>query len=356
MMFLLVLLAASHGAFGGEWKASVVQNIDALVSSCVVLPCSFSHPKEPLPTSRLRGIWHRENQKDQRIYHKDNTMVLENFRDRTRLLGQLGQGNCSLEITPIQDYDNGPFCFRIELARTEDDAPTPDKFSFQEDCVTLKMLPDPPKPTLSHGNAAIQGRPYVVSCSVRHTCPTHAPTLTWSRGTSLDVTTINREVHLGFWEVQSILTIVPEATDDHTDVTCTAIFYSRRTTSDTFTLFVKLICPRRGADLDAHLLTISTPVYRHVTVSLASPVIVSCTSHVHVPASFHQSRQRKLRPHHHSYNTCAWDHSDLRRSLHADGETIQETHCRTSKPGQRVESAIQVVSQDSVYTFATSQC
>ncbi|XP_072769101.1 myelin-associated glycoprotein isoform X3 [Nerophis lumbriciformis] len=239
MMFLLVLLAASHGAFGGEWKASVVQNIDALVSSCVVLPCSFSHPKEPLPTSRLRGIWHRENQKDQRIYHKDNTMVLENFRDRTRLLGQLGQGNCSLEITPIQDYDNGPFCFRIELARTEDDAPTPDKFSFQEDCVTLKMLPDPPKPTLSHGNAAIQGRPYVVSCSVRHTCPTHAPTLTWSRGTSLDVTTINREVHLGFWEVQSILTIVPEATDDHTDVTCTAIFYSRRTTSDTFTLFVK---------------------------------------------------------------------------------------------------------------------
>ncbi|XP_061920219.1 myelin-associated glycoprotein-like isoform X2 [Entelurus aequoreus] len=239
MMFLLVLLAASHGAFGGEWKASVVQNIDALVSSCVVLPCSFSHPKEPLPTSRLRGIWHRSSQWDQRIYHNDNTKVLENFRGRTRLLGQLGQGNCSLEITPIQDSDYGSFCFRIELARTGGDAATPDQFSFHEDCVTLKMLSDPPKPTLSHGNAAIQGRPYVVSCSVRHTCPTHAPTLTWSRGTPLDVTTINREVHLGFWEVQSILTIVPEATDDHADVTCTARFYSRRTTSDTFTLFVK---------------------------------------------------------------------------------------------------------------------
>ncbi|XP_061772012.1 uncharacterized protein LOC133562121 isoform X2 [Nerophis ophidion] len=239
MMFLLVLLAASCGAFGGEWKASIVRNIDALVSSCVVLPCSFSHPKEPLPTSKLRGIWHRANQRTQRIYHEDNTMVLESFCRRTRLLGQLGQGNCSLEITPIHDHDNGPFCFRIELARTEDDAEGLDKFSFQEDCVTLKMLPDPPKPTLSHGNTAIQGRPYVVSCSVRHTCPTHAPTLTWSRGTALDVTTISREVHLGFWEVQSILTIVPEATDDHTDVTCTAMFYKRKITSDTFTLFVK---------------------------------------------------------------------------------------------------------------------
>ncbi|XP_061631992.1 myelin-associated glycoprotein-like isoform X2 [Phyllopteryx taeniolatus] len=234
-----VLLAACRAASGGEWKASVVKSVDALVASCVVLPCSFSHPKEQLPTSRLRGIWHYEAQKDQRIYHQDNTNVLASFRDRTRLLGHLGQGDCSLEITKVKDYDNGPFCFRIELARTEGDASTPDKFSFVENCVKLKMLPDPPKPMLIHANKAFEGRLYTAICSVTHTCPTHAPSLTWSKEDSHDVTTVIREIHAGSWEVQSILAFVPQATDDHRDITCTANFYGRMSSSDNFTLFVK---------------------------------------------------------------------------------------------------------------------
>nr|XP_057940963.1 uncharacterized protein LOC131137261 isoform X2 [Doryrhamphus excisus] len=237
LMFLL--LAATDTAFSGKWTATVVRNIDALVSSCVVLPCSFSHPKEQLPTSRLRGIWHRLSQQDQRFFHFDRTKILEGFQDRTQLLGQLGEGNCSLEITQIKDSDNGPFCFRLELARTEDDKDTPDKFSFKEDCVTLKMLSEPPKPTLTHRTTAIQGHPYIVSCSVSHTCPTHVPTVTWSMGTSRDVMTIHKEVHAGFWEVQSILTIIPKSTDDHAEVTCTAVFYGQKTSSNMFTLFVK---------------------------------------------------------------------------------------------------------------------
>lgn len=133
-------LSGCRGALSGEWKATVVKRIDALVTSCVVLPCSFSHPREQLPSSRLRGIWHHQTQRDQRIYHQDETNILASFRDRTRLLGNLGQRNCSLEITQIKDYDNGPFCFRIELAPTEDDTSSRDKFSFVEDCVNLKML------------------------------------------------------------------------------------------------------------------------------------------------------------------------------------------------------------------------
>ncbi|XP_077432932.1 myelin-associated glycoprotein-like isoform X1 [Vanacampus margaritifer] len=239
LMVLYVLITACHGDFNGEWKATVVKHIDALVNSCVVLPCSFSHPKEQLPSSRLRGIWHHQAQHNQRIYHKDQTNVLPNFRDRTRLLGHLGQGNCSLEMTQIKDYDNGPFCFRIELAATEGDIDHPDKFSFVEDCVQLKMLPDPPKPTLSYANTANESRPYTVVCSVTYTCPTHAPLLTWSMGNAHDVTTVIKEIHAGFWEVQSILIIVPEAKDDHNDVTCTATFYGGMSSSDKFTLFVK---------------------------------------------------------------------------------------------------------------------
>ncbi|CAI5662733.1 unnamed protein product [Oreochromis niloticus] len=56
------------------------------------------------------------------------------------MLGELGQNNCSLEITDVRNHDNGPFCFRVELVRTENNDPTKDMFSFVEDCVELNML------------------------------------------------------------------------------------------------------------------------------------------------------------------------------------------------------------------------
>lgn len=126
--------------FAEEWKATVVKSLEALVSSCVVVPCSFTYPKEYLPSSRLRGIWHVSKERDQCVYHPDSTKVLDNFKGRTRLFGQLSESNCTLEMTRVTGHDNGPFCFRIELARTATDTSTPDKYSFVEDCVELKML------------------------------------------------------------------------------------------------------------------------------------------------------------------------------------------------------------------------
>ncbi|XP_076594059.1 myelin-associated glycoprotein-like isoform X2 [Chaetodon auriga] len=242
MMILCLLVAALSGpVFSEEWKASVVKNLETLVSSCVVVPCSFSHPKEQLPTSRLRGIWHRSDKRDERIYYEDSTQVLESFRGRTRLLGKLGQNNCTLEITEIKDHDNGPFCFRIELARTETDTSTVDKFSFVDDCVTLIMLPEPPKPKVINPKEAVQDHPHTLICSVTHTCPSHRPELTWSRGTAGDVTEIHREIHRGLWEAQSILTFTPGVTDDHSQITCKALFHGHKASSTTLTLYVKRI-------------------------------------------------------------------------------------------------------------------
>ncbi|XP_044063626.1 myeloid cell surface antigen CD33 [Siniperca chuatsi] len=237
MTFCLLLAAISSPVLSGEWKANVVKTLDALVTSCIVVPCSFTHPKERLPTSKLRGIWHKSRNRDQRIYSDDQTQVLENFRGRTRLLGRLGDNNCTLEITEIKDHDNGPFCFRIELARTETDTSTVDKFSFLEDCVEFRMLSDPPKPTLIHPKTAIQDHPYTVVCSVTHTCPSHVPKLTWSRGTA--DTEVHREISLGLWETQSILTFIPEEKDDHSEVTCTSQFNGHKTSSSTLKLYVK---------------------------------------------------------------------------------------------------------------------
>uniref|UniRef100_UPI001ED8092F myelin-associated glycoprotein-like n=1 Tax=Scatophagus argus TaxID=75038 RepID=UPI001ED8092F len=199
-------------------KAQVVQTLDALVTSCVVIPCTFTHPQEKLPTSRLRGIWQRSKNRDEHIYYEDRTQVLENFRGRTRLLGQLGQDNCTLEITDIKDHDNGPFCFQIELARTETDTSTTDKFSFVDSCVTLTMLSMSPT-FMTHSKTAIQAQLYTVMCSVTHTCPSHMPSFTWSRGTADEITEDYKELPVGYWQVDSILTFIPREKVDHSEIT-----------------------------------------------------------------------------------------------------------------------------------------
>ncbi|XP_034553498.1 myelin-associated glycoprotein-like isoform X1 [Notolabrus celidotus] len=238
MMIMGLLLAViSSPVLTEDWKAKVIKSLEALVSSCVVVPCSFTHPEGNLPTSKLRGIWHISSNRDQRIYYDDSTTVIESFRGRTKLLGHLGEGNCTLEITDVRDHDNGPFCFRIELAPVA--GSTLEKFSFVEDCVELKMLPDPPKPTLTHSKTAFQGLPFAVTCTVFHTCPSHDPKLTWSRGTAEGITEARRRSHSGIWEVQSILTFIAEEKDDDTELTCTSTFNGGRTSSEVLTLNVK---------------------------------------------------------------------------------------------------------------------
>lgn len=119
--------------FGEEWKASVVKNLDALVGSCVVVPCSYTLPKEQRNLGRT-GIWFRSSQQNERIYSEDEDDVLDSFRGRTKLLGHLNQNNCTLEITDIKDHDTGSFCLQIEITSTSKD------FTFADDCVEFKIL------------------------------------------------------------------------------------------------------------------------------------------------------------------------------------------------------------------------
>ncbi|XP_076746018.1 myelin-associated glycoprotein [Maylandia zebra] len=238
--FFLLFAVICSSVSSDEWKATVVKSIDALVGSCVVVPCSFSHTGGNLPSSRLRGIWHEKNDKKSNIYHEDYTLIKDNFKGRTRLVGDLGQNNCTLEITEVKDHDNGPFCFRVELVRTENNDPTKDKFSFVEDCVELNMITEPPKPTVIKPKTATQGEPYTVTCSVIHTCPAHVPKLTWN----LDSTKVighHKDIKHGNWETQSILTVIPEEKDDNSEITCTAEFNGGLKSPETFTLHVKRI-------------------------------------------------------------------------------------------------------------------
>lgn len=119
--------------FTDVWKAEVANPIDALVLSCVVLPCKFNYPAAQYPESLVKGIWHQKGDRTRRIYDEDSYEVVESFKGHTKLVGRLGQKNCTLEIDEVKDHDIGPFCFRAEIKKF-------DKFSFEEACVRINMI------------------------------------------------------------------------------------------------------------------------------------------------------------------------------------------------------------------------
>ncbi|XP_067306350.1 myelin-associated glycoprotein-like isoform X1 [Pseudorasbora parva] len=213
LCWLQVLCAV---VFGDVWKVHVESEMEALVSSCVVLPCSFKYPATVQPSSRIKAMWHNKDKWDDFIYHNDPTRVLDNFKGRTQLLGSLGGLNCSLEIDEVKNHDNGPYCFRVELETSQ-------KFSFVENCVTIRMIEQASKPELQ-GEASVQeGQPAVLKCSVRHTCPSHQPALSWNH-TGKTVMSYTNNGH-GQWEAESILTFIPTVEDDHSSVTCTVNYH-----------------------------------------------------------------------------------------------------------------------------------
>lgn len=61
----------------------------------------------------------------------------------------------------------------------------------------------------------------------------------WSQGTEEGTLTVHQDVHHGLWEVESILTFIPEEEHDATELTCTATFNGGRTSSTSVTLNVK---------------------------------------------------------------------------------------------------------------------
>lgn len=65
------------------------------------------------------------------MFHNGRSHVLDHFKDRTKIVGELSEGDCSLEIDDIKPFDNGPFCFSAE----KDHA----RYRFNNSCAFVVM-------------------------------------------------------------------------------------------------------------------------------------------------------------------------------------------------------------------------
>ncbi|XP_041037226.1 sialic acid-binding Ig-like lectin 13 isoform X2 [Carcharodon carcharias] len=113
--FLLSLLQVG---LSQEWKGDTPREVTAQEGSCVQIPCHYSYPSHLLEKTRV-GIWNMRRDKwntsSIAFHSKDHNRELPRFHHRTRLSGDLKDGNCSLIINNIRWGDAGHYFFRIEF-------------------------------------------------------------------------------------------------------------------------------------------------------------------------------------------------------------------------------------------------
>ncbi|XP_051261580.1 myelin-associated glycoprotein isoform X2 [Dicentrarchus labrax] len=165
------------------------------------------------------------------VFHNGQSRVLDHFKGRTKILGELSEGNCTLEIDDIKPFDNGPFCFHAEKGN--------DKYRFNNSCVFIVMKASPEKPVMTSVPAEVDaGSTITVSCSVMHTCPSHPPVLSWSVP-SLTSEVIHTSMQQGIWQTTSTISFMVAGGDGVKNLTCTAISWRGKQQANTVKLTVK---------------------------------------------------------------------------------------------------------------------
>ncbi|RXN36118.1 sialoadhesin-like isoform X2 [Labeo rohita] len=156
--------------------------------------------------------------------------VLDNFKGRTRLLGNPNEQNCTVEMDNVQTNDNGPFCFQVEREN--------ERYSFNNSCVFIIMRA-PDKPVMSSLPENIEpGTRVTVKCSVSHTCSSHPPEITWNVPTA-QKTTSHNHMGGGVWETVSDVTFIPTGYEEKDEIVCTATYWGGKTQENTALLSIR---------------------------------------------------------------------------------------------------------------------
>ncbi|XP_036931682.1 uncharacterized protein LOC119006741 isoform X2 [Acanthopagrus latus] len=170
---------------------SVPDRVQALVGSCVVIPCSFT-PPAPHPSRgrkqrvdvrlRFRGGGHLFPLRSTAFNSEDRDQVSRDFLGRTSLFGRIADGDCSVKIERINQDDSRVF----EVALKKGD----DLLWGQPRRLSLDVVDTPEAPVISGMLAATEGQLVTLNCSVSYHCPSRPPALQWfwERGAQLNVT------------------------------------------------------------------------------------------------------------------------------------------------------------------------
>ncbi|XP_041037150.1 sialic acid-binding Ig-like lectin 12 isoform X2 [Carcharodon carcharias] len=188
-----------------EWKGDTPREVTAQEGSCVQIPCHYSYPS-CLENQPRGGVWFNNEKQIPwapiAFHSKDHSHELPRFHHRTRLSGDLKDGDCSLIINNIRREDAGPYFFRIEF----DNGPSHNYYPETQ----LHVSDFTDKPTIFPAEI-IAGKRVDVSCTFNTTCNgTAVPALTWDTPTDVPGSVSNTVTQNGVTlTYTSVLTLIP---------------------------------------------------------------------------------------------------------------------------------------------------
>ncbi|XP_069057928.1 sialic acid-binding Ig-like lectin 13 [Pleurodeles waltl] len=207
-----------------QWSFSVPGEITALEGSCLVIPCTFtgSIPGSDRPPAFTWCLWIRNWYPV--VYSKDSPNVLPRYEGRTRLVGDLEDHNCTLQINHVTREDADTYYALIER-----------KYYLG---ISVKVSNTPAQPTVTDPGTMSEGLPVTITCSVEHTCPAQPPTLAWDKIMS-NGRVYHEELSEGRWRTVLLLNYTPAAEHHMEDFVCSATYPSGKTTTQSIRLSIR---------------------------------------------------------------------------------------------------------------------
>ncbi|XP_056399157.1 sialic acid-binding Ig-like lectin 12 [Hyla sarda] len=193
-----------------EWSFNFPRVINALNNSCVVIPCTLTHPDKALDSNLL---WlERSPTRDIEVYNNKTLSNIDAMYTNRTSLFRIKRSSCAMTIQNVQkDGQYYPGINRIINA-----------YNLDGKFVTVTVSDVPPKPVIK-GAANLKASVAAnITCSVAHSCPSILPLLEWNVPMNTTMTHVN--LTRGTWELQSKLRYVPSFKDNNRSLKCTATF------------------------------------------------------------------------------------------------------------------------------------
>ncbi|KAI4904647.1 hypothetical protein NFI96_019431 [Prochilodus magdalenae] len=118
-----------HGLSSENWTINLTEKeFHVAKSSNITINCSVTYAPPEESKKNIQGFWKaigkgevetKSFDKRAFIFHPNDSFVLKRFRGRTRLLGNVSDGNCSLFISNTQSSDAGEYYFRVETGTNQ---------------------------------------------------------------------------------------------------------------------------------------------------------------------------------------------------------------------------------------------